>query len=225
MLKDYIKSFFTKLRYSKRVSLLSFWDGVSNISTKVHIGLGVKIGNSVIGKYSRVRALATVHHANVGNFSTISKYVKIGLGAHPLDLISTNNLFYSSNKNEVRSDWVRKIDFPEHTTTIIGNDVWIAESATIVGGVNIGDGAVIATKSVVTKDVPPYAVVGGIPAKIIKYRFDGETIEALLQIKWWDLPDYEIENKLEAFTRTNLNKDLLKEYFFDKQMASFNEKS
>ena len=139
--------------------------------------------------------------------------MRIGLGGHPLNLISTNSIFYSENKTAIRNDWRCKISFNEHKPTKIGNDVWIGEFVTIVGGVNIGDGAVIATKSVVTKDVPPYAIVGGIPAKVIKYRFDEETIGALLQSKWWDLPDDEIGKKLAAFTQTSLNKDLLNEYF------------
>ena len=74
----------------------------------------------------------------------------------------------------------------------IGNDVWIGRGAFIKGGVTIGDGAVIAAHAVVTKDVPPYAIVCGVPAKIIKYRFDCETIKELLDLKWWnyDLADF-----------------------------------
>ena len=72
---------------------------------------------------------------------------------------------------------------------VIGNDVWIGRDVTIYSGVTIGDGAVIAGQSVVTQSVPPYAVVAGNPARIVKYRFDAETIAALLEVKWWDLPD------------------------------------
>ena len=78
----------------------------------------------------------------------------------------------------------------------IGSDVWIGNGAVIYSGVHIGDGAVIAGQSVVTKSVPPYAIVGGNPAKIIRYRFDEKTIEALIEIKWWDLPDHFIQKQL-----------------------------
>jgi Acetyltransferase (isoleucine patch superfamily) len=213
LITNYIKSFFTKARYSKGVSLFAFWDDASQISSKIYLAQGVNIGNSIIGDYTRIRQLSTLHHVNIGKFCSFSRNVRIGLGGHPLNLISTNSIFYSENKTAIRNDWRCKISFNEHKPTKIGNDVWIGEFVTIVGGVNIGDGAVIATKSVVTKDVPPYAIVGGIPAKVIKYRFDEETIGALLQSKWWDLPDDEIGKKLAAFTQTSLNKDLLNEYF------------
>lgn len=74
-------------------------------------------------------------------------------------------------------------------TPTIGNDVWIGSDVTIYSGVTIGDGAVIAGQSVVTKPVPPYAVVGGNPAKVLKYRFDDAIIQDLLDVKWWELPD------------------------------------
>jgi carbonic anhydrase/acetyltransferase-like protein (isoleucine patch superfamily) len=93
----------------------------------------------------------------------------------------------------------------------IGNDCWIGSDVTFIGGVNVGDGAVVLAKAVVTKDVPPYAIVGGIPAKVIDYRYDEETISFLLKIKWW-------ENKKEWFYQnwellSDINK--IKEYYRD----------
>ena len=213
LLRNFLKSFFTKLRYSKRISFFSFWDDVSEISSKTYIAQGVRIGNSVIGKYCRIRQFVTIHFCTVGKFTCISKNVRIGLGGHPLNLISTNSMFYSHKGNEIRSDWVREIDFSEHNETVIGNDVWIGEYATIIGGVNVGDGAVIATRAVVTKDVPPYAIVGGVPARVIKYRFPAEVREKLLNIKWWNLPDDEITKKLEAFTIQDIDEKQLETYF------------
>lgn len=216
LITNYFRSFLTKVRYFKGISLFAFWDEKSELSSKVYLAQGVNLGNTSLGDYTRIRQFSTLHHVDVGKYCSISRNVRIGLGRHPLNLISTNSIFYSQNKTAIRSDWINKINFEEHKPTKIGNDVWIGEFVTVIGGVNIGDGAVIATKSVVTKDVPPYAIVGGIPAKVLKYRFDEETIAALLQIKWWDLPDDEITKKIEAFTETNLNEDLLNEYFLDK---------
>lgn len=213
ILKSYILSFFSSLRYAKRISFFAYWDSNSTVSSKSYLAQGVKVCNSSIGDYSRVRQLTTIHDCSIGKYTCISKNVRIGLGGHPLNLMSINSVFYSHQKNELRGDWVRKIEFSEHSETEIGNDVWIGESVTIVGGVKIGDGAVIGTKALVTKDIPPYAVVGGVPAKIIKYRFKPETIEKLLDIKWWDLPESEIEQKLEAFTIFDINKDQLESYF------------
>lgn len=83
--------------------------------------------------------------------------------------------------------------------TEIGNDVWIGTNAFIVAGVKIGDGAVVGAGAVVTKDVAPYAVVGGVPARVIRYRYSKEMIEAFLRIKWWDWPVSQIEENLALF--------------------------
>lgn len=88
---------------------------------------------------------------------------------------------------------------------VIGNDVWIGYEAVIMAGVTIGDGAIIGTRSVVTKDVPPYTIVGGIPAKIIRKRFDEDTIEKLLSIRWWDWDIEKISGKLSAIQLGNID--------------------
>jgi tetrahydrodipicolinate N-succinyltransferase len=94
---------------------------------------------------------------------------------------------------------------PPHSPIIIGNDVWIAADVKIKQGVKIGDGAVLATQSFVTKDVPPYAVVGGNPAKIIKYRFTEEQIKDLLEIKWWNWDDEEIKKVVPLLVSDNID--------------------
>lgn len=104
------------------------------------------------------------------------------------------NIFLGGNHNYKRpSTWLLKKDDKEgiksNGDVIIGNDVWIGHGATIMSGVNIGDGAVIAAESLVVKNVEPYSIVGGNPAKHIAYRFDEQTIEKLLEIKWWNWPD------------------------------------
>lgn len=204
MIKSYLMSFFKRVRYIKRVSYLSLWVK-SNIDYRCYIGPIVKISNSSVGKYSRIRFLTSINDCCIGNYCSISKSVRVGLGRHPLNYVSTNSIFYSHKPNEVRSDWVREISFKEHKKTVIGNDVWIGEYAVIIGGVSIGDGAVIATRAVVTKDVPPYAIVGGIPAKIIGYRFSEEVIDALLDLKWWFWDDEKITKNLHLFTRENID--------------------
>lgn len=89
--------------------------------------------------------------------------------------------------------------------TIVGNDVWIGHGATLMPGVNIGDGAIIGTNSLVTKDVEPYTIVGGNPAKAIRKRFDDETIQLLLAIKWWDWDMQKISNRLKALTSAKID--------------------
>ncbi|MGC6173631.1 CatB-related O-acetyltransferase [Lacrimispora sp. 38-1] len=89
---------------------------------------------------------------------------------------------------------------------VIGNDVWIGYEAVIMQGVHIGDGAVIGTRAVVTKDVEPYSIVGGIPAKTIRSRFDQPVVDALLSLKWWDWPEEKVKANLEAITSGNVRK-------------------
>lgn len=103
------------------------------------------------------------------------------------------------DKGEIASAWDNKGDI------VVGNDVWIGYEAVILAGVTIGDGAIIGTRAVVTKDVPPYTVVGGVPAKQIKKRFPEQTVAALLQLKWWDWDEDRIERNLAAIQSGNLN--------------------
>ena len=135
----------------------------------------------------------------------IGKFCSIACGAkflfnsanHTLSSLSTYPfpLFFEEwglEKTDVARSWDNKGDI------IIGNDVWIGFEAVIMAGVTIGDGAIIGTRAAVTKDIPPYTVVGGIPAKPIKKRFDEDTISELLRIKWWDWPDEKIARNIAA---------------------------
>lgn len=143
-----------------------------------------------LGKHSYIGDNCRIF-AKIGNFCSISSNVKIIEATHPLNFISTSPVFYSTAK-QTNSTFVDKTIFDDllflpnsNFPCEIGNDVWIGENVLIKGGVKIGDGACIAMGAVVTKDVPPYAVVGGVPAKIIKYRFDKTLIKRLLNSEWW----------------------------------------
>ena len=132
--------------------------------------------------------------AKIGRFCSVSDNVMTVNGLHPTkDFVSTHPAFYSPVNNtglsfteESRFQEFAYADEKAGLAVEIGNDVWIGYGVTILAGVRIGDGAIVAAGAVVTKDVEPYAIVGGVPAKTIKYRFSEEEIEELLKLRWWD---------------------------------------
>lgn len=146
---------------------------------------------------------------NIGRFCSIAAEVKNSLGIHPMTepYVSTSPMFFSLRKQS-GTTFAQKQLFEELKNPIeIGHDCWIGQRAFIVGGVKIGTGAVVLAGAVVTKDVPPYAVVGGVPARIIKYRYDEDTIDFLLKSEWWNYPidwlrnHYELFSNIEEFKR------------------------
>lgn len=167
----------------------------------VHLGDNVVINNSSINNYSYVNSGTVIYRTKIGKFCSIGPNVKFGLGIHPTNLISTHPAFYSNNKSF--KTFADKVYFKEYGSINIGNDVWIGSNVTIMDNVNIANGAIIAAGAVVTKDIDPYTVVGGIPARQIKKRFDDEDIKKLLEIKWWDMEGEWYENNFKLFLDNN----------------------
>jgi acetyltransferase-like isoleucine patch superfamily enzyme len=163
-----------------------------------------------IGKYTYSDGNPKVFYQNndaklvVGKFCSIASSVTIYLGGnHRVDWVTTYPF------GHINQDKFTDFNGVGHPSTkgdvIIGNDVWIASDVTIMSGVTIGDGAVIANNSHVVKDVEPYSMVGGNPAKLIKYRFTKEQIEKLLEIKWWDWDDDKINKYTPLLCNNNID--------------------
>ncbi len=158
-----------------------------SVGRHVRIGVGCTIGRNVeigegveIGDWSYVNSGTLVGSGIIGRYCSVSYDCQIGLGQHPVDWLSTSPRVYRLIPG--LEEWDDYASPPR-----IGNDVWIGGNAIVLQSVVIGDGAIIAAGAVVTKDVPPYAIVGGVPAKIIRYRFSALRIEQLLRERWWDM--------------------------------------
>lgn len=165
--------------------------GSAILNAEIHPTSKVEAGSSFVhskmGKHSFCGYNCDINHTEIGSFCSIANGVVIGGGMHPISWVSTSPVFYEGR------DSVKK-KYATHKRTVIlkttiGHDVWIGQNVLIKQGITIGTGAVVGMGSVVTKDVAPYSIVGGVPAKIIKKRFSEPMIYQLLESGWWDFSD------------------------------------
>jgi len=158
---------------------------------------GSHIVNTTFNRHSFCGYDCEIINCEVGAFCSIANHVVIGGGKHPMEWVAMSPVFYEGRDSVKAKFSTHKREAPKKT--IIGHDVWIGENALIKQGVTVGHGAVIGMGSVVTRDVPPYAIVAGCPAKVVRKRFDDKTIESLLEIKWWDFSDEKLKEYAQYF--------------------------
>ena len=171
------------------------------------------VSGSFIGRYTFIGTNSYLPESSVGSFCSIGNNVQVIAETHPSrGFLSTSPVFYSTNRPCGKTFATEQLfterlyvekDGKKHRA-IIGNDVWIGYQSLILGGVKIGNGAVVAAGAVVVRDVPPYAVVGGVPAKVIKYRFPNDIIDKLEEIKWWDMPEEKLKKNIQLFQSENI---------------------
>ena len=166
-----------------------------------------KVYNCKIGSYSYIQMNGRIFHCEIGKFCSIAASVTIAPGMHDMSRVTTHPSFY------FKTDALPKIFVTEDKLELykrvhIGHDVWIGEKVVIIDGIKIGNGAVIAAGAIVVKDVEPYSVVGGVPARHLKYRFDEETIALFEKSEWWNYSDEWFEKNSDMM----LHVDRLKEY-------------
>lgn len=203
-LKKYLGSFFSlkKVTY-KYISWGAYWDSKTNFTKTTALGRRTRCYNVNIGRYSSIRGGGRAMNAIIGNYTVIAQGSEIGLGVHPTNYLSCHSIFYAHTPWGIHPEWKKPIESIDRISHI-GNDVWIGAKSIIMDGVTIGDGAIVAAGSVVTRDVPPYSIVGGAPAKMIRYRYSQEIIDRLEEIKWWNLPDEEIGKRIDFWHIENL---------------------
>lgn len=187
---------------------------VAGYDKEIYVKPTIKNPNIIVGDFtyiadSEFESHVTHHYDFIGDKLIIGKFCQIAAGVefvmnganHQMNAVSTFP-FYTLEGWNMKAPAAS--DMPFKGDTVIGNDVWIGQNATILPGVHIGDGAIIGANSVVASDVEPYSIVVGNPAKLIRYRFDGELTSLLLKFKWWDKPVEEINALIPVLTNSDL---------------------
>jgi acetyltransferase-like isoleucine patch superfamily enzyme len=175
---------------------------------KNRIGAHNYLNTVKMGLFSNMGDRNQFSNTRIGRFCSFGSNISLINSDHPLDAVSTHHVFYKSADH--RHSFNEDFQFDDHIvrddglSLLVGNDVWIGDHVIIKGGIHIADGAVVGMGAVVTKDVPPYAIVAGNPARIIRYRFEPSVIEQFLTTKWWDWPTDRIEEKAALFRNPDL---------------------
>lgn len=181
-----VARFLAKILKKSRLSAVR--DSAVHPSAKIESG--TTFYGSNMDRHSFCGYDCDIYCADIGSFTSIANGVVLGGGRHPMEWVGMSPVFYEGRDSVKAKFATHKRDNAKRVT--IGHDVWIGRSAIVLPGVEVGNGAVIGAGAVVTKSVPPYGIVAGNPARLIRYRFDEDTMSRLAAIQWWNLPDEEL---------------------------------
>jgi hypothetical protein len=159
----------------------------SDLGAWTSVGPRTTIAESTLGDYSYVMNDGNIIYSEIGKFCSIAAFARINPGNHALDRPALHHFTYRSRSYQLAvDDDDAFFEWRRAHKVAIGHDVWIGHGAVVLPGVTIGTGAAIGAGAVVSKDVPPFAIVAGVPAKVIRFRFDDSAREGLLKLAWWD---------------------------------------
>tara|TARA_B110001450_G_C17637054_1_gene487630 strand:- start:490 stop:1143 length:654 start_codon:yes stop_codon:yes gene_type:complete len=167
----------------------------TKIGKKVRVDKGTEIHKLELGDYSSISGPSYIEDAIIGKYCSIARNTVIAPSSHNYEWVSTSHLLTLKDFGFINEDILSSQADP----VIIGNDVWIGINAIVLRGIKIGDGAVVAAGAVVTKDVAPYSIVGGVPAKHIKFRYSKNQIKHLLNIMWWEWDKKKLKKNISLF--------------------------
>lgn len=210
-----IRRVITRIQFRKKVkwgrkaySIKSLFEG------KNSVGEGSVLRNCSVGRCSYLGRYVSLNCVKIGRYSSIADGVITCLGNHPTkQFVTTHPAFYYDTESQIGFSYHKGeplfngiMKYPKNESKyqiVIGNDVWVGGHVLILGGVTIGDGAIVAAGSVVTKDVAPYSIVAGIPAHLIRFRFEANQIAFLLDNKWWNMSEDYLKANHEDFSDIN----------------------
>jgi phosphonate metabolism protein (transferase hexapeptide repeat family) len=169
----------------------------SRLGAWTEVGARTTLAEVEMGDYSYVVHDAQIIYATIGKFCSIASHTRVNPGNHPLERVALNHFTYRASAYGLGPDEAGFFDWRRRHRVTLGHDVWLGHGVIVLPGVTIGTGAAIGAGAVVTKDIPPFAVAVGNPARVIRFRFAEEVREALLAIAWWDWPRERLAAALE----------------------------
>lgn len=202
MYYDEIKEQLDKMGFIENINYYCMFNNESDFNGEKWKQYGFTVGKCTYG-YEQF-FYKGVNLTSIGSFTSIAPNVTIASFNHPLDFISTHPFFYLANRGFIKEDRLDIMKTKNNRNIEIGNDVWIGASVTILPGVKIGNGAVIGAGALVNRDIPDYAVVVGVPVKVIRYRFLKDEIEMINKSQWWNWSDEKIIEKIDLFTNNEM---------------------
>jgi phosphonate metabolism protein (transferase hexapeptide repeat family) len=197
----------------------------SRLGAFTEVGARTRIVESTLDDYSYVVHDADIIYAEIGKFCSIAASVRINPGNHPLERAALHHFTYRSRQFDLGEDDPAFFDWRRRHKVVIGHDVWIGHAATVLPGVTVGTGAAIGAGAVVSRDVAPFTVVAGVPARPIRERFPRAVQDGLLGLAWWHWPHDRLEGALADFRRLDAAGFVTKYAFAGKSLEAVEDRS